>query len=217
MGGIIAWAMTRRATDVPWLAFANEAYMSSGDIRFDPLVRNKLWFTEGIGVWYTTDPANTTQTVWTSRAEGIEQLVARDVAVPPGSPNVITAGMDRSVFVVPRTNAAFPSRYVTMGSPNALIAAWAVDYSRANPSHLVAIINRGLAGEPEVSGYSLDAGATWTRFPVQPGAGGQCGDVVAPSIDDIIAVIGIKYAYRSTDRGASWTRLTLPGDSGADT
>jgi hypothetical protein len=92
-----------------------------------------------------------------------------------------------------------------------------VDYSRKNPQHIVALVNHGLVGEPELSGYSLDGGATWTRFPVQPGSGGQAGDIIAPSIDSIIAVVGRKYAYRSTDRGASWKPLVLPGDGGADT
>jgi hypothetical protein len=34
-----------------------------------------------------------------------------------------------------------------------------------------------------------------------------------PSIDDIIAVIGTGYAWRTTDRGASWRPLSLPGAS----
>jgi hypothetical protein len=210
------WTMTRQATDVPWLAAANESYMSSGGTRLDPVVPNKLWFTEGIGVWYTTAPDNAARTSWTSWSAGIEQLVARDVKVPPGGANVILAGMDRSVWVVPRDNSSYPARYVTMGSSASLIAAWALAYASDSPSSVVAIINRGLAGEPELSGYSLDGGATWTRFPVQPGSGGQCGDVVAPSIDNVIAVIGTRYAYRSTDRGATWTPLSLPGDSGAN-
>lgn len=216
-GAGVIWNVTRTATDVPWLAFANEPYMSNGAMRFDPVVPGKLWFTEGIGVWSTSAPENPAGTTWVSYSAGIEQLVARDVCVPPGSANVVLAGMDRSVWVVPAANTSYPSRYVTMGSTAPLIAAWSVAYSRANPSHLVAIINRGISGEPEMSGYSLDGGATWTRFPVQPGTGGQSGDVVAPSIDDIIAVIGNRYAYRSTDRGASWTPLSLPGDGGADT
>jgi hypothetical protein len=215
-GAGVIWDVTRVATDVPWLAFANESYMSNGAMRFDPVVPNKLWFTEGIGVWYSTAPDAAAGTTWRSYSAGIEQLVARDVCVPPGSASVVLAGMDRGVWVVPRANASYPARYVTMGSTASLIAAWSVAASRANPSHLVAIINRGIAGEPELSGYSLDGGATWTRFPVQPGSGGQSGDVVAPSIDDIIAVIGTRYAYRSTDRGASWTPLSLPGDGGGD-
>jgi hypothetical protein len=216
-GAGVIWTVKRQATDVPWLANANEAYMSNGAMRFDPVVQNKLWFTDGIGVWYSTDPANTATTTWNSYSAGIEQLVARDVCVPPGSSNVVLAGLDRSVWVVPRANVSYPSNYNKMGSSASLIAAHSVTYSIANPNHLVAVVNHGLVGEPELSGYSLDGGATWTPFPTQPGTGGQSGDIVAPSIDNIIAVIGKKYAYRSTNRGVTWTPLSLPGDSGGDT
>ena len=212
------WSITREASpsDVRWLAFANETYMSNGAMRFDPVVRDRLWFAEGIGVWYASDPFNVQRTTWHANSRGIEQLVGRDVCVPTGRQHVLVAGMDRSVFVVPRTNGSYPSRYVTMGSSAGLIAAWSVDYSRGNPAHLVAIINRGLAGEPELSGFSLDAGATWTKFRAQPGSGGQTGNVVVPSIDSIVAVIGNGWAWRSTDRGTTWSPLELPGASVSD-
>jgi hypothetical protein len=205
---------TRVARDIPWLATANESYMSSAALRFDPVVANKLWFAEGIGVWYSTNvfdrPTSTARIVWNSHSLGIEQLVGRDVLVPPGGHHVFTAGLDRSVFRVPRANASYPLDYVKMGSPAQLIAGWALEYSRSNPRHVVAIINGQGAGD--LSGYSLDEGATWTKFPVQPAAG-TSGDLAVPSIDDIIAIIGTGYAWRSTDRGASWSALSLPGAS----
>jgi photosystem II stability/assembly factor-like uncharacterized protein len=206
----------RIAADVPWLAVANESYMSNGSMRFDPVVRDQLWFTEGIGVWYSTAPGDPRRTTWRSYSAGIEQLVARDVCVPPGSSSVVLAGLDRGLWVVPRSNASYPARSVTMGSSRPLVAAWSVAFSRGDPSHLVALLDRGLAGEPEVSGYSVDGGASWTPFPTQPGAGGQSGDIVAPSLDRILAVVGTRYAYRSTDRGRSWTPLALPGASASE-
>jgi photosystem II stability/assembly factor-like uncharacterized protein len=210
------WAQTRTATDVPWLAAANEESMSNAQMRFDPVVPDKLWFAEGIGVWVATSPRSGRPTAWISRSLGIEQLVAWDVLVPPGSRYVLTAGMDRCVFRVSRDNSSYPSDHVKMGSKEALIPAWALDASRANPRHLVAIVN-DVAYHPhaagDLSGFSLDGGATWTRFPTQP-ATGAGGNIVAPSIDDIIAIIGGDgHAYRSTDRGASWSRL--PGVPGA--
>ena len=212
-GGMI-WTMTRTAADVPWLAFANESYMSSGAQRFDPVVPNKLWFSEGIGVWYTTAPDNPSVTAWQSRSAGIEQMVGRDVCVPPGRPNVIAAGMDRSVWVLPKANSSYPSRYGSEPTPSsALLPAWSVNYSVANPAHIVAIINATTSGD--ISSYSLDDGATWTKFPVQPPAG-TSGDIIATSIDNIIAVIGGAGAWRSTNRGASWTALSLPGATSAD-
>ena len=43
----IVWTMSRAATDIPWLGWTQETYMSVGDVTFDPLVPNKLWFAEG--------------------------------------------------------------------------------------------------------------------------------------------------------------------------
>jgi hypothetical protein len=206
-GSGVRWTVTRTATDVPWLGWASEAYMSNGAIRFDPTVSDKLWFSQGIGVWTCSAPAAAT-TAWVSKSAGIEQMVGRDVCIPPGGPNVITAGMDRSVWVLPKANTAYPSQYVTMGDSSSLIPAWAVDYSATNPAHIVALINYG----PNISGYSLDSGATWTQFPVQPIAGSS-GDICATTIDNIIAVIGGQGAFRSTNRGASWTALSVPGAS----
>jgi hypothetical protein len=203
------WTVTRTAADVPWLGWASESYMSSGGMRFDPVVADKLWFSEGIGVWYCTAPSAAT-TAWVSKSAGIEQMVGRDVCLPPGGPNVIAAGMDRSVWVLPKANTSYPSQYVTMGSSASLIPAWAVDYSHANPAHIVAVINLG----QDLSGYSLDSGATWTKFPAQP-ATGTSGDIVAPSIDSIIAVIGTQWIYRSTNRGVSWSQITLLNGSGS--
>ena len=54
-GGII-WGLGsnhRVAKDIPWLAWTNEIYMSTGDLAFDPVVQNRLWFAEGIGMWFT--------------------------------------------------------------------------------------------------------------------------------------------------------------------
>jgi len=201
----------RVATDIPWLAsgHAVESYMGNANMVFDPVVSNKLWFAEGIGVWYSADPGNTTQTVWNSHSLGIEQLVAHDIAVPPGGPNVLVAGSDRSTWTLPIGNSAYPIDYNHMGSTSNLIDAWAVNYSAANHAHIVSIINDG----PELSGYSLDSGLTWTVFPAQPGTGGTSGDIAATSIDSIIAVIGNKGLFRSTNRGASWTQITPPNAS----
>lgn len=214
----VLWHQQLAPGDVPHLALSSSSYMSNGQQVFDPVTPDKLWFSAGFGVWFTADTHASfpTNIVWQARSSGIEQIVARDIAVPPGSANVFAAGADRSLWVLPKANATYPAANVTFGSQSNLIIAYAVDYSRANPRHIVALVNGGQAGEPELSGYSLDDGATWRTFSAQPGSGGFGGDIIAPNIDSIIAVVGTRYTYRSTDRGASWTPLSLPSDSGAN-
>ena len=217
-GGVL-WNQQLAAGDVPHLMLSSAAYMTAGKMVFDPVATDKLWLSAGYGVWITRNTHVTypTNVVWEARSAGIEQIVARDICIPPGSSNVIAAGEDRSVWVLPKANTSYPTTNVTFGTNDNQRLARSVDYSRTNPQHIVALVNHGLVGEPELSGYSLDGGANWTRFPVQPGSGGQAGDIIAPSIDSIIAVVGTKYAYRTTNRGTSWTPLSLPGDGGADT
>lgn len=204
------WSMSSAsADDIAWLANANgiDSKATAAHL-FDPVTPDRVWLADGIGVWRAD--ATASPTAWISHSDGIEQLVGRDVLVPPGSSYVFTAGMDRGVFRTARDNSSYPSSYVKMDSTATLIGGWALDCSKTNPQHIVAIVNGQWGGD--LSGYSLDGGATWTPFPVQP-ASGTSGDVIAPSIDNVIAIIGVDgNAYRSTDRGASWTRLPgVPG------
>jgi hypothetical protein len=119
--------------------------------------------------------------------------------------------MDRSVFRLAKANASYPASYVTMGSAASLILAYDVDYSRSNAQHVVMYTSFGYIGEPNLSGYSLDGGSTWTPFPSQPQSGG--GVISAPSIDSILMGSG-STLYRSTNRGTSWSLPT--GLSGAN-
>ena len=218
--GDVLWNQQLAAGDMPHLALSSATYMSSGQMVFDPVVPDKLWLSAGYGVWFTgnTHVSYPTNVVWQARSAGIEQIVGRDICIPPGSAYVIAAGEDRSVWVVPTANTAYPTSNVTFGTTDNQRLAYSVDYSRANPQHIVALLNRGLVGEPELSGYSLDGGATWATFPAQPGSGGQGGDIIIAGNDNIIAVIGQRFAYRSTNLGTSWTPLQLPDyPSSADT
>jgi hypothetical protein len=85
--GSSAYPISRVANDIPWLGWTNESYMSSGNMIFDPSASNKLYFAEGIGVWYTSIATNQSWNVgptWYSQSLGIEQLVANTIIVPPG-------------------------------------------------------------------------------------------------------------------------------------
>jgi hypothetical protein len=202
-GSGIIWTVSRSATDIPWLAWTTETYMSSGAMRFDPIISNKLWFTEGIGVWYCTAPDNASTTAWVSSSRGVEQIVARDVKAPPyGNPVVV--GMDRSFFYV--NSNTYPSTHGTEATPSAsLIHGWSIDYAADDPKDLVLLAKYAA----EASGYSEDGGVTWTNFTTPDGSTSGC--ITAPTLDNIILVVGNGWAHRSTNRGTSWTALTLPG------
>ena len=75
--------------------------MSIGGVLFDQLVPNKIWASDGVGVWNTSVPHDllwNTPIVWNSQSVGIEQLVANDIIVPPGG-HPILASWDRAFFI----------------------------------------------------------------------------------------------------------------------
>ena len=155
--GISRAIAKRVATDVPWLSYTMENWMSNGDIRFDPVVSNKLWAAEGIGVWWTYPPASREQVTWTSQTAGNEELIVDDMTAPPGGALVI-AVQDRGTFYLPNPTS-YPS---TQGPTNrvAINHGWALDYAKTDPSYIVGIFGSR-------TWHSTNRGKTWTINPAQ--------------------------------------------------
>jgi Bacterial Ig domain/BNR/Asp-box repeat len=213
-GGII-WGNgypSRVATDIPWLAWTNEGYMGVGDMMFDPVTPDQIWFAEGIGVWYTTlsstAPWNVS-TVWTSQSIGIEQLVAMAIAAPPGGKPVVSQG-DRPVFYVSNPDV-FPSKHGPDNQYN-IVAGWDVDYASTNPSFIAGLFNWPGA---QKSAYSTDGGQTWTPFATYPAdaVAGKIGGCIAASTPTNIVWVPSNNSqpYYTQNGGATWTQVLLPG------
>ena len=159
-----------------------------GGIVFDQLVPNKLWVSDGVGVWNTTNlPTQNLQwntpVVWNDQSIGIEQLVANEIIVPPGGDPVL-ASWDRAFFYMANPNV-YPSTYGPVDSGQ-FAAGWSIDYASSDPSFLVGIADWW---GTEESGYSTNGGQTWTPFPsFIPGAGTSFigGTIAASSPTDII-------------------------------
>jgi photosystem II stability/assembly factor-like uncharacterized protein len=199
----------RVATDIPWLAWTNEQYMTNGDMMFDPTAPNKLYFVEGIGVWWTNPPKTYTAFDWNSQSKGIEQLVVSKIISPPGGSPLVFS-WDRAVFKVDN-----PDIYPSTHGPNrkhALLAGWSGDYAVNEPNFIVGLMNWWGYDE---SGYSMDGGATWTKFASVPAdvSAGKIGGCIAVSTKDNIVWVpnNNANAYVTKDRGASWQRIILPG------
>jgi hypothetical protein len=204
-------AVRRHADDIPWLAWTYESFMSNGDMVFDPVVPDRLWFAQGIGVWQTAlSRAKPSAITWVSQNTGIEQLVANAIAVPPGGKPVL-ASWDRPLFHSADQDA-FPSRH---GPNNArpIVMGWALDYATTDPRFMVALTNWWGV---EQTCYSLDGGQTWTVFPSFPPWPTMPigGSIAASTPDNIVWVPSNKQApYVTANRGASWRKLALPGVS----
>jgi len=202
-------AVVRVANDIPWLAWANENYMSAGDMRFDPKGTNRLMFAEGIGVWYTNPPRTWSPFEWVSQSRGIEQLVSQDIVVPPGgSPLLFT--QDRCVF-----KSDDPEKYPSVHGPNrthSINMGWSGDYSLTDPKFVVGVFNYW--GREE-SSYSTDGGSNWTKFPTVPAevlAGKTGGSMAVSTPDNIVwAPNNNASAWVTKNRGASWEQIVIPG------
>jgi hypothetical protein len=213
----------RTATDIPWLAWTNEQYMSASMIRFDPSRPNVLTFSEGIGFWTASPPNDTSRAwAWKSQNLGIEQLVANYVCSPPGN-DPILAAWDRPIFRVENKNV-YPS---THGPNNtfAIQMGWSVDWASASPSTIVAVMNWFPPANDE-SGKSNDGGKTWVLFPAgnlpaSPVSGCVGGCIAAA---DALTYMWIprrngdtpnqSQPYITLDGGAtskSWTQTIPPG------
>jgi len=202
----MVWTVRREAQDVPWLAWTKESYMSEGDLLFDPLVKGRLWFAEGIGVWSADLPAKPTSVTWTSRSLGIEQLVANQVLAPPGGAPVV-ASWDRPVF-----RCAEPDAFPATHGPDredAILMGWSVDYASTEPSFIAGLMNWG----KEKSGYSTDGGRTWQRFPAYPRQAGKNGGAIAASTPRnlVWAPANNGVPHYTKDGGATWLPVNAPG------
>ena len=212
------------STDIPWLAHASDVgngwvALSVGGTVFDQLTPNKLWVSDGTGVWNTTSlptaslPSNT-PIVWNDQSIGIEQLVANQILVPPGGKPIL-ASWDRPFFYV-----SDPSTYSSTYSPNLggkMVEGWSLDYASSNPNFIVGLADNGGGPTYEYSGYSTNGGQSWTVFPSFPtGAGTNFigGTIAASTPTNIIwAPSGGVDPFYTLDGGISWHPITLPGIS----
>jgi len=208
------WAGNLSSSDVPWLTLGGtqNEFMSIGGIQFSQTVPNQLIVSDGIGVWTTTIPTSnftwSTPVTWKDQSAGIENLVAREIVVPPGG-NPVLASEDRAFFYIDNATA-YPSTYGPVEGM-ATASGFSLDYASSDPSFLVGIAEWGV----EQSGYSTDGGQTWTPFATDiPGAdtSSMSGTIAASTPTDIIwaPADGVQ-PYYTLNSGQTWNAITLPG------
>ncbi|MGG5891088.1 WD40/YVTN/BNR-like repeat-containing protein [Falsiroseomonas sp. HC035] len=219
------------AGDPPWLRVANQSYFAMGRVAFDPTVPNRLWVGAGTG-FYRCDLARLLPIIeWVSETRGIEELVANDVACPPGDAPLFAAwdfGIHRKTSM---------DRFSTGYGPRerVLIAAQQLACSPADPRFIAtnASDTRTFCcaedGDAVMAGYSLDAGRSWRKFPTLPWPPGTAANdpwrmsfgTIAVASDDTRNIVWLptfnRAPFYTRDRGASWHRVIFPGEVLPDT
>lgn len=182
----------RVARNIPWQEFTNEYYLSHGDMHFDPIIPNKLWLYEGIGVWYAldvTDPQDVDHPVtWYEDSVGIENLTSGVLMISPLGALGYTC-WDRAGLALPKRDiGSFPRTCGPDATDDGSLAAArdgnsGMDWAFDDPTHLV-MTSRLLGNEQ--GGYSIDEGRHWQGFTARlyddtGGTGLGCGNIIALS------------------------------------
>lgn len=206
------------ANSIPWLAWTDNNWFSIGEILMDPIVPDRLWKADGIGVW-KSDDVNDSDMTWEERSKAQEHLVSNDLIALSDS-RVVTAHWDRPLFYHEDINA-----YPAIHQPsNRFNSSWDIDQSPTDENYLVAIIedHRYCCFDENTrsSGYSEDGGETWTKFSTMPdpGVGNLKFGMIAVAAENKDNIVWLpvfnEMPYYTLDRGETWTQVTLPGNSG---
>jgi len=207
---------TKSAPNIPWIEWFDGDWFTIGEIQFDPVVQGKLWISDGVGVWTSTD-LNDGDITWVETSNGQEHLVSNDIVSLPNG-QVVTAHWDRPIFHHSDLNS-YPA---THGPINRFNSSWSLDASPSDPNFLVAIVddhrNCCYDAGTRSSGYSTDGGISWTKFDSMPGGGNKLYGQIAVSANNNDNIVWLPAddtpPYFTTDRGATWTQTTIPGASG---
>lgn len=204
--------------------------LSPGQLKFRDGV---LWFAEGMGMWSTTDLADTEITLQ-HHSDGIEELAANDIYKPAGKP-LLAASWDRGLWRIAQPESRNPDLggAATLPHRNTFGSAWDIAASPTDPNFIVANLDdhvdpSGVAYPARrASAYSTDAGASWITFEalVQGTAPADLvhGNLAVSAYDNdnlvwlpsLLTGLGSR-VYFTLDRGRTWTLGTLTGLTAAD-
>ncbi|GLV54060.1 hypothetical protein KDH_09090 [Dictyobacter sp. S3.2.2.5] len=205
------------SSTIPWVTNTDEnGYLSSAQITFDPLAADKLWFPEGIGLWYSSD--NTGSTInWNFYSRGIEETVTTDLIAPPGG-SPITNIYDRQGFYHADVKS-YPAQPLV---DNAFWGGTSLDYSGGHPQTVVTVQVKNNY-YPSLSGRgasSTDGGKTWKLFGNTPA--NSVGGNIAISATDPNTLAWLPSTgdfgqgnapYYSSDGGQTWNQSSGISDS----
>ncbi|MFI8500023.1 RICIN domain-containing protein [Streptomyces sp. NPDC085524] len=192
----------REASGAPYVGTHTGHWMTA--LAIDPFSSGHVLYGTGNGIWRSKD-ANATDSGgtshWTAGARGLEETALMDAIAPPGGASVVTAMGDQGGFRHDSLTEVSAGRLKSPMMSNSTD----IDFAQSNPSMMVRV---GSGGEQD-GAYSTDGGSTWNGFKAEPVAGARDGHV-ALSADGstIVWTQAGQSPYRSTDKGASWSKVS---------
>ncbi|MER6216828.1 RICIN domain-containing protein [Streptomyces sp. NPDC001272] len=191
----------RDASAAPYVGTGTGHWMTA--LAIDPFDSGHVLYGTGNGILRSKD-ANASDSGGTSHwsvggARGLEETALLDAIAPPGGAQVITAMGDQGGFrhgsltEVPAGRLKNPTMANSTG----------IDFAQSHPEVMVRV---GKGGEKD-GAWSTDGGSSWNGFASEPVGSADSGHV-ALSADGstIVWTQAGQVPYRSTDKGASWSK-----------
>ncbi len=177
-------------------------------LAIDPFDSGHVMYGTGSGIWrskdaHATDSGGTSH--WTVGARGLEETAVLDVIAPPGGATAISSMGDLGGFRYDSLTEVPAGR---LKNPM-MITSTDIDFAQSNPAMMVRV---GRGGEQD-GAYSTDGGSSWNGFRSEPVGSADSGQVaLAADGSAIVWTEAGQAPYRSTDRGASWSRVSGLGN-----
>ncbi|MCJ1678457.1 RICIN domain-containing protein [Streptomyces sp. APSN-46.1] len=192
----------RNASAAPYVGTGTGHWMTA--LAIDPFNSGHALYGTGSGIWRSKDATATDNggtSHWTAGARGLEETALMDVIAPPGGATAITAMGDLGGFRHDSLTAVPAGR---LENPM-MITSTDIDFAQSNPSVMVRV-GRGGAKD---GAYSTDGGSSWSGFTAEPVGSADSGRVaLAADGSAIVWTEAGQAPYRSTDKGASWSKVS---------
>lgn len=192
----------RSASAAPYVGTHTGHWMTA--LAIDPFNSGHVLYGTGNGIWRSKDvTANDSggTSHWTSGARGLEETSLLDTIAPPGGATVITAMGDQGGFRHDSLTKVPSGRLTSPMMTNSTD----IDFAQSSPSKMVRV---GTGGAQD-GAYSTDGGRRWKGFRAEPVGSAHSGHIaIAADGSSIVWTQSGQAPYRSTDNGASWSRVS---------
>lgn len=186
--------------------------LNSYSIAFD--ASGNLWQNGGLCNYFTSPTITQSHTVWNIDCLGIEQLVTRQIASPPGAlPSI--AFWDKGVFQFANVDV-FPSTYWPAAlTYSPIMLGYSVDWASSKPTFLTNYNRSNISSSQITNGdaSSSDGGKTWTTWSGTAGSNSPFGGAIAASTDQNWLLVPAANAglFFTNNGGGSFTASTISG------
>lgn len=197
----LAAKSVRNASAAPYVGTGIGHWMTA--LSIDPFNSGHVLYGTGNGIWRSKDATATDSggtSHWTAGARGLEETALADAIAPPGGATVITAMGDQGGFRHDSLTKVPAGRLKNPLMSNSSD----IDFAQSKPSMMVRV-GRGGAQD---GAWSTDGGRSWQGFTAEPVASADSGRIaLAADGSTIVWTESGQAPYRSTDQGASWSRV----------